>query len=217
MAYPQPVNYYYMMMQSGMLDNITDMQMAATPARNNPAVASGQVAQPAAMKQLMTGKNASGVDIGAAATGLASMVGNTIGMANQGLNLGQMGGIQISATGDAVLDNSYRNMATIAKPRGATGGELASSTLSGAASGFATAGPIGAAVGAGLGLLTTAIGGAARKRKQRRERNEALEASARQQQEFNQLSDMYDQGNIARTQYQDRMNMTNRITNLYSV
>jgi hypothetical protein len=138
-------------------------------------------------------------------------------MANQGLDLGQINPLQYSATGAPVLDSSYRNTALAARPQGASSGELLGGAAQGAAIGSQIMPGIGTAIGAVGGAIINAIGGGARKRKQRRERQQALEKANAQQQEFNQADLYFDQQQAARQAYRDRQDMTNRIYNLYSV
>jgi hypothetical protein len=220
MAYPAPVNYYSLLQPT--IDQMSDMAMAANPPRNNASVASGQIAQPRAVGKLLSGASAGGAGLDATGKMALGLAGAEMGlsalqMSQQGLDLGQIDPLQFSASGQPLLNSGYRNRAAAAKPQGASAGELGGAAVKGFAAGMQTGNPLVAGAMAVGNLALTAIAGGARKRKQRRERNEALAASARQQNEFNAADTAFDQTNIAKQGYLDRQNMTNRIYNLYSV
>jgi hypothetical protein len=157
-----------------------------------------------------------GAIAGAATTGL-SLIGNSIGMGNQSLGIDtQAPGLQTSATGEPVYNlGAFENQVASAKPQGVTGGEVLGAVGQGAAAGSAF-GPVGTAVGAGVGLVTSLFGGRRRKRKQREEKQRALKSASRAKQNYNVASEAFDEQQTAQADYLRRMDMTNRVYNLYS-
>lgn len=152
---------------------------------------------------------------------LASDIG---GIAGQNLNLGTPAP-QYFAQG---LDPSYQggeyfSRAAMAEPQGATGSEILSTAgkaaATGASIGTMVGGPLGTLIGGGIGAVVggigAGIGGGIRRRRQRREKANALELGTAQQQEFNIAQDAFNQQQAAMASYQQRANPYRRLQNLY--
>lgn len=154
-------------------------------------------------------------DYGAAITGGLGLAANAIGMAQQGSGLDMSAPeVQRSATGEPIYDGSFYNQASNFKPQGATGGEVLGMAGQGAAAG-ASFGLPGVAIGAVGGAIAGLIGGGARRRRQKREKAKAMKSATARQNDFNEASETFDQSQIAQQEYNKRMNMTNRLYNLY--
>lgn len=148
-----------------------------------------------------------------------SDITQTIGMANQSLNLGQPGdAYQLSATGQPVYTGGrFASDVRNATPQGVTAGETIGNVASDAAAGASIGGLPGAAIGAGFGLVRSLVGGRIRKRRQREEKEKAMNLVTTQANQFNEASKQYDEEQAAMTGYRRRRDMTNRLYNLYSL
>ncbi len=149
-------------------------------------------------------------------TGGFDIYNSAHGMANQSLGLNP----QAQGQYDMGYQPSYNmgqdyNQAAMAKPQGATGGEVLGMGAKGAAAGAAF-GPIGAGVGFVGGAVAGLIGGKRRKKKQQREKEAAQNTLKAGQQNFNKAEADYTAQQNAAEDYQDRMNTTNRMYNLYA-
>lgn len=115
---------------------------------------------------------------------LASDIGSITG---QRLNLGQPG-LQYFAEGvrPTYQGGEYMGRVAAATPQGASAGEIGSTAFKAGMAGFqATGNPFVALGAAAVGGIGAAIGGGVRKRKQRREKAQALDLAKAQQQEYN--------------------------------
>ena len=152
---------------------------------------------------------------------LASDIGS---IAGQDLNLGTPAP-QYFAEG---IDPSYQggeyySRASMIKPQGATGSEILSTAgkaaATGASIGTMVGGPLGTLIGGGIGAVVggigAGIGGGIRRRRQRREKTNALELGKAQQQEFNTAQDAFNQQQAGLASYQQRANPYRRLQNLY--
>lgn len=117
----------------------------------------------------------------------------------------------------------YYNRAYNARPQGATGMEVASTGLKAAGAGAqigSMMGPAGTLIGAGVGALVGGIGagitGGIRKRKQRREKQEALDLATAQQSDYNKRALDFSQQQTAQSEYARRTNPYARISNYYT-
>jgi hypothetical protein len=154
---------------------------------------------------------------GNVAMGAATIAGDTIGMANQSLDLGNAPGLVNSATGQPYYNTGdFQNRASGAKVQGVRGGEVAIGGLKGAALGTQIMPGIGTAIGAAVGALGSTIGGWIRGSKQRREKRRALRQAQGKQVAFNEASSDFNQDMMARQQYRQSKDLTNRMYNLYS-
>jgi hypothetical protein len=153
-----------------------------------------------------------------AGTALLGAGMNTYNMANQSLNLPEMGqAYQVSATGKPVYAQGQDYINTMnAKPQGATAGEVGSQALSLASAGMAF-GPVGAAAGAVIGAGAALFGGNRRRKKQEEEKRRAQRKLRLGQEAFNQASQSFDEQVASNQEYQRRRDMTNRLYNLYSL
>jgi hypothetical protein len=148
-------------------------------------------------------------------TGAADIFSSANQMANQSLGLnpqlqGQYNQFEQPSYG---LGQDY-NQAALAKPQGASGGEVLGMAGKGAAAGSAF-GPIGTGVGAVVGAGAALIGGRRRKKKQQKEKTAAQNTLKAGQQAFNQASADFSAQQNAAEDYQDRMNSQTRMYNLY--
>jgi hypothetical protein len=182
---------------------------------NNPA----PNATDARMTAKGMGGGGGGIDAGGAANivgGAIGLAGDAMGMANQRLNLQtnyaptqtDQDSAPVYTGGQVMID------AANARPQGATGGEILKSAGSGAAAG-SVAGPWGAAVGAVVGAGAALIGGGARKRRQRREKNRALGQANKAASEFNSADMMFRQRQAGLEDYTQKTNSASRMANLY--
>lgn len=164
-------------------------------------------------------KAAAGVGAGLGALDLGMQA---YGMSKQGLNLGQAPVEQLDEYGKPAYNlGNFQNAAASAKPQGATGAEVGGMAIKGASMGanpalVAATGGLSIAAGAIIGAGASLIGGGARKRRQRREQDQALSTAAFGQQQYNQGTQQYEQDQIAQQQYRRRRDLTNRMYNLYS-
>lgn len=167
--------------------------------------------------------------------------GQVAGIATGALSLAQMG-MGWKAMGDeadmidtraaqAEYDSSGRQVynlgesthrANAIKPRGAGFGEVAGGALSGAAAGAGVGmmfSPVGAAIGAGVGALVgtvgSIIGGARRRRKMRAKKRLANRRLKAAKQEYNENILMDNQYRAQMETYNDMLDDTSRIHNLY--
>lgn len=150
-----------------------------------------------------------------AAMGAVSLGANIYGMSQQGLNLNTNINPQVDIYGRPVYTaGDLQSQAYSAKPQGATFGEAASSTIQGAQAGAAF-GPIGMGVGAAVGLGGSLIGGARRKRRQTREKNQALTQVSNAQNQYNNSDVSYHNQMNQIEDYNQRINPNRRSRNLY--
>jgi hypothetical protein len=156
-------------------------------------------------------------DYTGALSGALGLFGQYENMSHQSLGLDQYKPqLQTSATGQPTYQfGQLSNAANSARPQGAQAGEIASGALQGAAAGASIGGPVGAGVGAIVGTGVSLVGGARRKRKQRREQQAALQKVQAGQKEYNTAYDQFYTNNLAMQDYQDRSNTSNQLYNLY--
>jgi len=150
-------------------------------------------------------------------TGLGALAlgTNIYSMSQQGLNLDTNINPQTDIYGRPVYTaGDLQAQAFAAKPQGATFGEVASSTIQGAQTGAAF-GPLGAAVGAAVGLGGSLIGGRSRKRRQTREKNNALNQVSTAQKQYNDSDVSYHNQMNQIEDYNQRINPNRRLRNLY--
>lgn len=160
------------------------------------------------------------VDVGGiaqAGIGAVNLGIQSFGMANQSLGLNKSGqGYQVSAAGQPVYTGGgYANDVASARPQGASVGETLGMASQGAAAGSSFGLP-GAIIGGAVGAITGLIGGGARRRAQEREKRRAIGIVRKQQGQFNEASQAFDQEQASMTDYRRRRDMTNRLYNLYS-
>lgn len=155
---------------------------------NIPSVSQKLGAQPIQLAQT-TQTPPSGIQV----KGLPAVMGglqfaSDIGsIAGQGLNLGQPG-LQYFAEGvrPTYQGGEYMGRVAAATPQGASAGEIGSTAFKAGMAGFqATGNPLIGLGAAAVGGIGAAIGGGVRKRKQRREKAQALDLAKAQQQEYN--------------------------------
>lgn len=145
-------------------------------------------------------------------TGGLDIYNSAHNMANQSLGLNpQIGQQDGSYYG---LGQDY-NQAALAKPQGATGGEVLGMGAKGAAAGAAF-GPVGAGIGFVAGAAAGLIGGRRRKKKQQAEKTSAQQKLKAGQQSYNQAAEYNTQQQNAAEDYLDRQNTTSRMNNLYA-
>lgn len=148
--------------------------------------------------------------------GAIDLIGSSIAMGNESLNLGHAPGEQVSSTGEPIYNlGRFYNRVAGSKPQGASGGEVVGGAAKGAAAGAAF-GPWGAAAGAVVGTVGSLIGGRRRKRKQSEQRRKAMNEAKAAQGNYNESSLQFEQEQVARTEYNKRRNMNNRLYNLYN-
>lgn len=160
---------------------------------------------------------------GQSISGGLQLASDAMNIANQDLGLEQaptsmyMQGVDPSyQTGD------YISKAYESRPSGATGSEIlgtaGKAAMTGASIGTMFGGPVGTLIGAGVGAaagaLTAGIGGGIRKRRQRRERNRAINLAQSQQQQFNEAQAAFNEQEAASFAYDQRRNR--RMQNLFA-
>jgi len=152
---------------------------------------------------------------------LASDIG---GIAGQRLNLGTPAPQYFAQGVDpSYQGGEYYSRAALMQPQGASAGEIlgtaGKAAATGASIGTMVGGPLGTLIGGGIGAVVggigAGIGGGVRKRRQRREREKALQMGESQQQEFNTAQDAFNQQQAAMASYQQRINPYRRLQNLY--
>lgn len=173
-------------------ENANNQLSTSTPLTgyNIPSVAQRLGAQPIQLAQTtQTPPPPSGIQV----KGLPAVMGglqlaSDIGsIAGQGLNLGQPG-LQYFAEGvrPTYQGGEYMGRVAAATPQGASAGEIGSTAFKAGMAGFqATGNPLIGLGAAAVGGIGAAIGGGVRKRKQRREKAQALDLAKAQQQEYN--------------------------------
>lgn len=158
-------------------------------------------------------------NIGAMTTAGLSAVGDAVGIANQSLGIEtQAPGLEKSATGEPVYNaGQFYNQASMAKPQGATGGEVVGGALKTGASVLAATGNPLLAGGAALfsGVLNL-FGGRRRKKRQQDEKQKAMTSAKAAQKNYNTASLAFDEQQASQADYLKRMDNTNRLWNLYS-
>lgn len=175
------------------------------------------------MSKLSQGQKA---DIGMAAiSGVANLGLDMATIGSGSLNLGKPSTTYYAeGTKPTYQTGDYFNRAYRARPQGATGMEIASTGLKTAASGAQIGSMImpgiGTAIGAGIGALVGAggagIAGGIRKRRQEREKQRALRAAQKQQEQFNTRALDYSQQQTAQSEYMRRANPYARMSNYYT-
>lgn len=158
-------------------------------------------------------------NISAITTAGVSAVGDAFGIANQGLNIETSAPpIQTSATGEPVYNTGqFYNQASMAKPQGATAGEVAGGALKTGASVLAATGNPLLAGGAALGSAALNLfGGRRRKKRQEEQKQKAIKSAKSAQKSYNTASLAFDEQQASQADYLKRMNNTNRLWNLYS-
>jgi hypothetical protein len=158
-----------------------------------------------------------------AGIGALQLASDAVGMANQGLGLGQAPApIYMTGVDPTYQTGDFISRAFSARPAGASAGEILGSAGKGAGTGASIGamiggGPgalIGAGIGAAAGALSSGIGGGVRKRRQTRERNRAIDIAQSQQQQFNEAQAAYNEQEAARYAYDQRRNR--RMQNLFA-
>jgi len=204
-------------MPHGLPHNYLYQQVASVPKPNLSIMMPKKVAAPFKVPPL---PQAEGFDWSGAAMGVAGagmLAADTIGMANQSLNLGDPEQQYFDGESEPTYNlGQYYSQAASSKPQGATGGEVLGQTAKYAALGTQIMPGLGTAIGAGVGALSSLIGGGVRKRKQRGERQKALGKVATQQQNYNTASKDYWENLISEHGYRERANPYKRMTNLYN-
>jgi hypothetical protein len=149
-------------------------------------------------------------------TGGVGMVTNAMGMGQQGFgfntNLTPSQSDPYSAP--TYTGGTLAFQIAGARPQGATFGEALNSTAQGAMAG-STFGPVGTAVGAAVGLGSSLIGGRARKRRQKRELEQAQRVLRSNQNQYNQAEVGYRNQMNQREDYLERTNMESGLYNYY--
>ncbi len=166
--------------------------------------------------QMRTPKFSSG-QVAGAVMGAAELAMGAVGQANQKLNINtNMGAIQNTPFDKPVYTGGQLGVDIArARPQGATGGEIAKSTLSGAATGLSVGGPWGALAGAIVGAGASLIGGGVRKKRQRRERNKANATLGQAQNQFNAADVNFRNRQASMEDYQQTQDSSARLANLY--
>lgn len=160
--------------------------------------------------------NISAAGVANGVMGAASLAADTIGMANEKLNLNTNIAPVQNDPSQAPIYTGGQNFidAANARPRGASGGEILKSAGAGAAAGVGFGG-IGAIVGAVVGAGAALIGGGARKRRQRREKQRAFNAALGAQRTFNTADLAYRQIQATMEDYYDNQNDNSRQYNVF--
>lgn len=111
---------------------------------------------------------------------------------------------------------NFTTQVSAIKPQGSTGGELASSALSGAAAGTAIMPGWGTAIGAVVGFAANALFGRRRKRIQEQKRRTANMNLQAAMSRYNTLVDQFNSNQMAQSLYNERlMESQNRMSNVY--
>lgn len=156
------------------------------------------------------------VDASGAISGGLALAGTYTNMVNQELGLEAPPTLERSATGEPVYTAGQTyNQASLSQPKGASGGEILSAAGQGAAAGTTIMPGIGTAVGAVVGAGISIFGGSRRKKKQKREKQKALNQVANRQQEFNTASESFAEQQLATDDYYRRLNIDDQLYNLY--
>ena len=152
------------------------------------------------------------------AIGAAGILGTSIGMAQQDLDVDtNTPALQTSATGEPVYNGRFYTQAQAGRPQGATFGETLGTTAQGATAGFMAGGVPGAIIGAGAGLLGGLIGGRRRRKRQEEQKRQAIKAANVMQKQYNIAAQGYEQQQDAMASYRQRRDKTNRLHNLYTI
>lgn len=161
---------------------------------------------------------------GQAISGGLQLAATAGSIANQSLGLGKAPSpIYTQGVAPSYQLGDYAGRVLGAKPEGAGIGEIlgtaGQAAATGASIGTMIGGPYGTLIGAGIGALagglTAGVAGGARKRKQRREKMQAVQSLEKKQQEYNTLAQEYNQQEAARSEYERRANPYRRMQNLF--
>jgi len=139
-----------------------------------------------------------------AVAGATNLVGQWSGMAHQGAGLGTLdntgndNGIPSYGAGQF-----YNNAATF-KPQHTGAGEIVGGALQGAGAGAAF-GPLGAGIGALVGLGGTIFAGNRRRHRQEQQKADALSQASAYQQNFNTATQGYNDIQMANADYRRRL------------
>jgi len=235
MAYNPYFDYFRTIPQMGLPANFQptlDYSMNTSPMQVNQSLTTQTVpsyelnlnpVNPAPMATGLSGAQKANIYSQAVMGGLqlASDIG---GIAGQRLNLGTPAPQYFAQGVDpSYQGGDYYSRAALMQPQGATSGEIlgtaGKAAGTGASIGTMILPGLGTLIGAGIGAVAggigAGIGGGVRKRRQRRERETALQMGQAQQQEFNIAQNAFNQQQAAMAGYQQRINPYRRLQNLY--
>lgn len=152
-----------------------------------------------------------------AASGASALLGQGMGMINEAKQIRTTAPTQLlDAFGKPMYNlGDFTSQVSAIKPQGAQGGELLSGALQGAAGGAAFS-PIGAGVGALVGLASTALFGRRRKTLQREKQRLANKSLFNAQRMYNQSMESYNAQQAAQSLYRNQSEISQgRINNVY--
>lgn len=153
-----------------------------------------------------------------AATGALQLGSNIYGIASRKFDIGNPAApVYQEGMDPSYQSGEYFNKAYSLTPKGASAGDILSSTAQGAMTGAKAGGVPGAIIGGAVGLIGSIGGGEIARARQRRQKQKALKSATAQQQQFNTMQEQYDQSQAAREEYTRRADPYRRMMNLYSL
>lgn len=191
----------------------TIAQSFQKPEIENPAESTGTIVGD--WKSMNKGQKANaalGVGMGALSLGM-----DIASIGSQSLNLGKAPSVSYQeGTMPTYQTGDFMNRAYKARPQGASFGQVLGTTAKGAQIGAQLGGGVGAAIGAGIGAIGGLVAGGAAKRRQRREKERALNQARAQQAEYNERALDFSQQQTAQNEYRRRNDPYERMSNFYT-
>lgn len=151
------------------------------------------------------------------ASGAAAILGQGMGMINEAKQIRTTAPTQLlDAFGKPMYNlGDFTSQVSAIKPQGAQGGELINGALQGAAAGAAFS-PLGAGIGAVVGLASTALFGKRRKKLQKDRQGLAQNSLFNAQRLYNQSMESYNAQQAAQSLYRNQSEIgQGRINNVY--
>jgi len=156
--------------------------------------------------------------ISGAATAAASIVGDGLAGIQEAKNINTNAPTQQFDSFGRPMYNvgDFASQVASMNPSGASGFQIAGSTLKGAAVGAQFGGPIGAAIGGAVGGISTALFGARKKTLERRKKSLARGNLFAAQQNYNQQTSDYFARQSAQSLYNNQFNSENRMSSVFN-